>query len=204
MKERRTKRLKELRLSTRLAYGRREKGTSTKWWSDPPKLAPILISLIAIAISCLSWWESRRSRLMNEEINRPLLVLSKMDHHSFSSSGIGFGNISTSFVAVIKNTGKVTALIEDVHVRPSRVRSMGPDCQIVYGVTTNLPDVVTQREILPGMEAEYLGVIHVRLVCSAVDLQYIVNTTLTYTDINSGKSYKQSFTQIVRVSPFEN
>src|ERR1051325_2825549 len=109
---RRLKRLKEVSLISRKIF-KREK--SAKWWSDPIKLIPIFVSSLALFISFLSWQESRRGRLINEEINRPLLSFGLLPEEKLETST--YGNVTTrAYAAKAKNFGKTSAIINNVEL----------------------------------------------------------------------------------------
>jgi hypothetical protein len=83
---------------------------------DRPHLWTVFLSIAAIVISVLSYTESRRSRMINQEVNRPLVravsvnlvgpVMSKEQFH-----GPKFQN---AYTITFRNNGK--AFANDVHI----------------------------------------------------------------------------------------
>jgi hypothetical protein len=47
--------------------------------ADKPHHISLVLSILAMIISGFSWWESRSNRLINEEINRPVLSLADIE-----------------------------------------------------------------------------------------------------------------------------
>ncbi|MDX6382439.1 MAG: hypothetical protein QOK48_12 [Blastocatellia bacterium] len=97
--------------------------------SESPKWIALVLSLIAISISGLSWWESHRNRIINEDVNRPILVI---DSFTYDKDAAEMGNdnhIWVVFNVTTKNIGKVTALLTKcnatVEIPP------GSSCQIL-------------------------------------------------------------------------
>jgi hypothetical protein len=84
--------------------------------SDRPHLWTVLLSSIAIVVSALSYIESHRSRLINEEVNRPLvraisvnLVGPIMPKEQFQGS-----KFQNGYTITFRNTGK--AFADNVHI----------------------------------------------------------------------------------------
>jgi hypothetical protein len=192
--ERHRRRLREARLLNRQKPAREKKSTS-KWWSDPPKLIPILISVTAVTISCLSWWESHRGRLINEEVNRPILVLSDV-RYTYGSSGVVEKNhLLVTFLVKLKNNGKFTARVHNVNISPGGLTSRIPGCE-----ETKLEELpIIPLEILPGMDSIFLGDISVSPECKDQPIVFFVHTNVQYSDSRPDSKYEQSFTERVEV-----
>jgi|ERR1051325_596033 hypothetical protein len=94
--------------------------------SESPKWIALVLSIFAITISSLSWWESHQARLINQEINRPLLQLDEVKlERSKSFSELTF---------YLSNIGKSTARVTKVeYLSVARIwNETGPNC-FFYG-----------------------------------------------------------------------
>lgn len=106
---------------------------TTNWWSDPPKLVPILLSSLALCISGLGWWESHRGRLINEEINRPILELENIQFENGKAAPILVikqrAVLPLSFY--IKNSGKSSARLDLLTTESSSFEQGLTSCELV-------------------------------------------------------------------------
>jgi hypothetical protein len=76
-----------------------------------PHLWTIVLSVVAIVVSVLSYWESYRSRLLNEELNRPLVRIIAVDAYGpvlgkFETASVKQEN---DFSLQLRNSGKAFA-----------------------------------------------------------------------------------------------
>ena len=121
------------------------------------KRLPIVLSLIAIGISCLGWWEAHRSRIVNEEINRPLLQASDVDFNQVLNTGYFFLSVR------LKNIGKTTAKLSSCTFRQNITIYQGKV------LTTCFIDDITftysGTEILPGEEKPLSGMGAIKSGC---------------------------------------
>lgn len=200
MKERRN-RLREPRLSNRRVV-RREK--PTKWWADPIRWIPIVLSAIALTISYWGWRESHRGRLINEEINRPVLTFSKIET-TYATSSPEASETVVMFRVVLKNTGRFTARIQEGRVTPIFLGNSNRDCQFISlthtdKIQTHMSGAPT--EILSDMEGTFMGSIIVSSACNNLSISFFVTTEVEYYDnlSASDKRYKQRFSQSVNAS----
>jgi hypothetical protein len=90
--------------------------TIRKKWADHPHGWTIALSLVAIVVSTFSYLESHRSRILNEEVNRPLVRVT-----GITTIGAVLGNFESdgprqtnSYSLAIRNSGKSFA--KDVKV----------------------------------------------------------------------------------------
>lgn len=195
----RTNRLKELRLVNRRLWGRKDK-SSSKWWSDPPKLIPVVISVIALVISCLSLWVSNRGMRINAEINRPILSLTslQLNDTDFSTDR----KILPDNMVVnsrFKNIGKSSASIKETIFEP-RLMQRGDD--VCSPTVSGLGTVVSEKIVLPENEAESLERIKFPLECRQLEeWNLILFVSVTYIDVGSGISYTQEFIKQIWIGP---
>src|SRR5467141_1485338 len=126
--------------------------------SESPKWIALALSLVAITISGLSWWESHRGRVMNEELNRPVLALSKeieiVAHPMTNQSVIGF-------TASLKNVGKTTAIINNLEWESALLKT-DINCPIKDAHIIPAPQPIS---ILPGAEVALTKSAYIRPNC---------------------------------------
>jgi hypothetical protein len=175
------------------------------WDSGLLKFLAILISVIALVISSFSWWESHRSRLVNEEINRPILSLTSVEIESdvYSLSAENYvARVYLFFTARVKNLGKSTAVVSKSEVKPEFFDS-SKRCRIIKNYDEEAPSNGGEP-ILSGGEATYTGAIALSLPCEEKpSWDFGLDIKLEYVDAGSGKAYSQQFDKIVKVSPIE-
>lgn len=108
--------------------------------SEPSKWLPILLSLVAVGISSLSWWESHRGRVINEETNRPQLRLEeKYANTALEKIGLTLKNVG-------KTPAKLTKLILNETHTPSQF--FPNPCLLDKSLSFD----TSEMEILPGDE----------------------------------------------------
>lgn len=168
-----------------------------KWWSDPIKLIPIVISSVAIIISYLGWRETHRGRRITEEINRPILAISSIEVSS-NATDEKDGSINLFIVSKIKNLGRSTAIIEKVDVRPV----LGP---VGCGSSSFRPyGGRDDRAILANMEGRFSVGVTLTKECEQLQsLSFYVFLTLEYVDAGSGIKYNQHLEEHLDVSTDE-
>lgn len=203
-KKRPSKRLREIRILNRQMFGRKDK-SSIKWWDDPTKLIPIVISSIAVVISCLSWWESHRGMRINAEVNRPILSLTSLKLYD---SGISTKdeNFPTNLMIVyqFKNTGKSSASLKEVTIEPFFAR-INPDegSQDECGrKVTEARQSFFEKIVLPGDETpDDANKLEIPPECPVLKQTFFLAISVDYIDVGAGLSYTQSFLQPVYLSP---
>src|SRR5260370_6342869 len=124
--------------------------------SESSKWIPICLSILAIVISSLSWWESHRGRVINEDINRPILTVAPIDVNTDLMSD----QIPATFVIKLKNGGKAPAVLSSVTIEPFMLdggEDFNPD--IVSGVDTLFNNKL--EEVVRGLSTTVLR--HVKL-----------------------------------------
>jgi hypothetical protein len=153
--------------------------------SESSKWIAIVLSLAAITISGLSWWESHRGRVINEEINRPVL--------DYSNGDLGvtpFGDqIRVSVMVSLKNTGKSTAILNNVKI-DGRLITLTPNCRFsdARPFDETYPD-----EILPGTDGAFLNDVAYSSKCRESSEGFLLELSVNYADPVSGKVYFQKF-----------
>lgn len=182
-----------------------EQPAKTSKVADRPHYVSIVLSIVAVAISCLSWWESSRNRLLNEEINRPVLSIASIDK-ALGAVEIpeSHGSIY-SFSVHLKNNGKSTARTVDGDVMVYFDGSSDTACRhIPWDMGPMWKEQLNRPEALPGIEEELFGEITLTPACEKSEsLRFQLFTTVTYEDVNSGRQYFQRFANVVRLSPKE-
>jgi hypothetical protein len=158
--------------------------------SESPKRIALVLSIFAITISGLGWWESHRGRLMNEEINRPVLTLSDLQ---IGSVVAGDSNrlVGVFLTAKVSNTGKSTASVQHISLTPSLSFLTDEACKI-----TDIPsDRVTAqgiREIFANSQVVVTQEVFFSDGCEKLAwLNFDVSMPIAYTDSASGKQYFQ-------------
>lgn len=160
---------------------------------ESPRWLALGLSLVAITVSGLSWWESHRNRVINEEVNRPLLSVSTVTAEAGEPEA---GRLLIFFTIKLKNSGKGTASVSNVIVEPHlALQSNG--CEIVP-----LDNFENSRfEVLPGFEESFDHVTSVTLDCKKAESVYFsLRLLTTYTDSASGREYFQTFNEGVASS----
>jgi hypothetical protein len=173
----------------------------TNWWSDPPKLIPILLSSLALCISGLGWWESHRGRLINEEINRPILELENVKFENGKAAPILVikqrAVLPLSFD--IKNVGKSSARIDLITSETSSFEPGLTPCNLV-----NQKPVRTKNQIiLPGHREHFEQAFWVLSECQQQAAYFVLGLEAHYTDVGSGKQHSQNLDASLLVVPEE-
>src|SRR6266446_1889696 len=170
--------------------------------ADRPHYVAIVLSVVAVILSLLSWWESHQNRRINEEINRPILSLTSMGTESqiFVMMQEGYMNhVGLFFTATLKNVGKSTAIIRKSTVTPT-LSYPDDKCQIVKEESVSKQSD-TGEPILIGNEEKYVGIINLTFQCEERKLWSIgVDVDMEYVDAGSGQSYSQQFHKGVDIS----
>lgn len=212
-----TKRLKEPRVINRQLFKRRvDKPVATKWWSDPIRWIPIIISAIALTISYLSWQESHRGRRINEEVNRPILTLSSMEVTSGYMIRVGPDpdrGFAYHVAVKMKNIGKATAVIRRYRVIPifentyfRKDLESPPKCREYYrgeaGMAFQEPEKV--MTIFTGTEQLFSGSTELSLGCEEnPTIQFMVRITVEYANAGTDQIFSQEFLERIKANTAE-
>ncbi len=156
---------------------------------EPSRWIPIGVSLLAIVISCLSWWESHRGRIINEEINRPILAINGITTSPSAVLGSGEAQIIIWLTIKLKNSGKATAIVDKPRVEPFLLFQTD-DCKMDDSEFMQSPQ---NLEILQGSEEAVMR--RVAIAGSGcekrTELSLGLRLVIGYTDAGSGKQYFQ-------------
>jgi hypothetical protein len=170
---------------------------SQKWWSDPVTLIPIIISIIALVVSGLSWWESRLGRLYNEETNRPVLSLTGIEPDINTLKDDKGERVI--FSIRLSNSGKVTATLTRLEMlamlHPYRedcdVDNVGDEESTTWGDGTGIV-------FAPG--EEHTGILRSAIVSKTCgSLKFNLVLIANYSD-PTGKAFIQRFEAPVTTS----
>lgn len=174
--------------------------------ADRPHHISLTIAIIALIISCLSWWESHQGRIINEEVNRPVLSLAGIETDAGKLRIFKSPHIPLVFVVRLKNTGRVTARITEAKVEPGQFASdkvceTHPDSSREPGILNQFEHGTTNpREMLVGVEQSISGIVSLSKACLEVPLlRFGVTVTVRYVDVASGKEYSQTFEENIDV-----
>lgn len=170
--------------------------------ADRPHYVAIILSTAAVIVSGFSWWEASRNRRLNEDVNRPVFSIVKVDKHlSARPKQEGEGD-TFDFVVDVKNIGRSTARILKAEVEPHIHRAFG-NCGLAYPNKTEIK-YGFQRETPQGTERLLNSVVTITTGCeSSRELGFRLNVILTYLDTSSGIEYYQSEMEYLSVSPSE-
>jgi hypothetical protein len=114
--------------------------------SEPSKWLPVLLSLIAIGISVLSWREACQERIINEETNRPLLRLDDESHLTYLPI-----THQITFELKLKNIGETTSRVTNVDFKQDILIIEGKTQGDCFMNNFTFP-IEAGSEILPGDE----------------------------------------------------
>jgi hypothetical protein len=163
--------------------------------SEPSKWLPLILSLTAIGISCLSWWESHRGRIINEEVNRPILTLNSLE----TTFRRGRDYLEVTLKYNLKNVGKVEAVVTNASIQQGFESEMVADI-IPRDLTCKLSpaptdDGSTYLKVLPGFEDYNYQTLAVNKECGKLyELEFKdASIVVTYSDQVSGRLYLQEF-----------
>src|SRR5205807_1373522 len=109
--------------------------------SESPKWIALALSVIALTISSLSWWEAHQVKLMNKEINQAIFEAEELHITSYPTRD----HIIANFKVSLKNIGKFTAMVHLADMKPHLVNP-AKNCTIQPDISTYFTGV----EILPG------------------------------------------------------
>ena len=163
--------------------------------ADRPHNVSIVLSLIAVAISCLSWWESHQVRRSNEAVNRPVLSVGTPIIQGSPVKVSDNTQIRLMFFVPLKNTGNVTGKIVSGNV-VVKVNQLTPDdCQVNLADHDSELRKINQKEMLPGLEEVLVGQLVVNARCLQMGhMRFRANVAATYIDVSSGQAYSQAYT----------
>src|SRR5882724_9597522 len=167
-------------------------GPKTSKSADRPHYVAICLSLLAVLVSCLSWWESHTSRKINETASRGIAYVT-----NFQKRGKDVND--AAYLITIKNFGRSSALAvrysysittDNPHKTgtPDERHEEQPD-PYFFSVTAELP---------PGLEKQIATSI---MWSSAMNFipkleegkYYYIIGILSYVDEASGKEYRQQW-----------
>jgi hypothetical protein len=153
------------------------------------KAFPIFISVLALVISFLSWNDSHRGRLINEEANRPVLTLASIQPSLDTLTNDEGERISLK--VKLKNSGKVTSTVSSLSVLPYLMHSSG-SCQLEFAGIGKEGIAWTQEsiDIAPGEEQGVLRQFIVSRTCKV--LRFQIDVAIRYVDTN-GREFGQHF-----------
>jgi hypothetical protein len=182
--------------------------------SESPKWIALIFSIIAITISGLSWWESRQNRIINQEVNRPILKVAGVSLSKDISPVVGSfkketgiiikGSAFTTtvwFKVKIANVGKSTATLYHVQIEsfiPPRIGSPFEEntCKSEHPVfSVGAPGI----EMVPGSEESFRGSVNLTKECDS--LTVYVSCLVTYSDTITARQYFQTLVEEVELSP---
>lgn len=157
--------------------------------SESPKWIALVLSLIAIIISGLSWWESHTGRRINEEVNRPILTLIDFSSPSVSQ---GKDHLSVKINYTFRNVGKVAATARVVTIQSTP--TLRTFCHIL------LSEKESERHVyfepLPGLDRTISEQLEVSQDCEEDGKLILDNIMMIveYSDPVSGNLFSQVFT----------
>ncbi len=160
--------------------------------SESPKWIALVLSIIAIVSSTLSWLEARQNRIINQEVNRPFLAVAG----SQTATSL-FKNQSsqTAFKINLKNDGKIQALVTKITVRLSQGATTVDSvegCKIESHDTKPTPQ---RLNILPGTERAFEFNALFTSLCQHSDLDVELVIEVNYQEPSLGTEYSQTFTE---------
>jgi hypothetical protein len=177
--------------------------------ADRPHHISLALAIIALVVSCLSWWESHQGRIINEEANRPVLSVAGIETDAGATRLWKSPDIPLTVVVRLKNTGRVTARITEAKVEPDQFASdivceTRPDPNDALGYLNRFervkPWTYNPREMLVGVEESISGMLVLSRACLEVPLlKIVVTVTVRYVDVASGKEFSQNFDDHIEV-----
>ncbi len=196
MAQERSRKIKTLgranRLIRRPAYRSDNNREATELWPMVFKMAPILISSLALIISYWSWKESHQGRMINEEINRPVLSIVNIKG-TMGGIHIQADTKVITLIVKIKNIGKSTAKVEQAEVKV-RLLNETDSCKMLASRVLDIldKDLNSNAEVLPGSEGDFLGHALVPVSCLEKQaLQFRISITPQYYETVSIKQFYQ-------------
>src|SRR5437764_9852975 len=170
--------------------------------SESPKWVALILSLIAIVISGFSWWEGHRSRLVSEQINRPILITKNAKITDTSWGLLNYkgetDDVLIAFDIGLTNVGKLPASITKIKVS-SNIFNGDEDCKIRE--QPEFGEYLSPNEMIPGFDGYLSETAVLSRACEKNrSVVLLVSVYIDYTDI-SGRPYSQSFMESLKVSP---
>jgi hypothetical protein len=162
--------------------------------SESPKWIALVLSIVAITISGLSWRESRRSRLGNEAVNRPILTIggARLEIDQLNNRFPDQYPLDGAIVAKLENRGKTTAVLTVARVDPNDLHRV---CEFKY---LNLVTTPLGEESFPGIEQSLYIPGTFEAPCTGI---FSLPVTLTYTDVGTGIEYSQTLSLTLEITP---
>src|SRR5690349_5939669 len=99
--------------------------------ADRPHYVAIILSTAAVVISGFSWWEASRNRRLNEDVNRPVFSIVKVDESLSPRPKQDDEGDTFIFTVHIKNIGRSMARILKAEVEPHIQRAFG-NCGLAH------------------------------------------------------------------------
>ena len=158
------------------------------------KALPVLISVVALIISFFGWCDAHRGRLINEEVNRPILTVVSIQPD---------GEISNSeFIDIymrvrLRNSGRVTAGVNRLAMLPALMHSSGVCMFEFLNIKDGISNTIEKVDIAPGTEEVLSRRFSVLKSCKMMRFQ--ADVSVGYLD-PSGKEFDQAFTVPVLIS----
>src|ERR1043165_2685354 len=166
--------------------------------TEPSKWLPIALSVLAIIVSGLSLWESHRGRLINEEVNRPILQIDSITHNTVWSN--------RDFVRLrihLKNIGKTTAVLDQwtVLVLPEAVEN----CELkTLDPKESVETGVQQKEIFAGLSQPLIQDVGISGCKNVSKTSLFLPIVVEYVDAGSGHRYSQNLLGSVQITLHDN
>ncbi len=164
--------------------------------SEPSKWLPIAFSLLAVLISCLSWWEAHRARTLAQDVNRPVLQFDRISCEV--QSALRPGETDTVVHVRVKNVGKATASLDKsdiVFLLPKNLEN----CTLSAGFGADYVGGLDGNEILVGFSytlTEYVSASSGCQKFSSLGVGFLID--VEYSDA-SGASYSQRLRESAQI-----
>ena len=172
-----------------------------------PAWFSVVVSLIALTVSGLSFWESHLTRALNVETNRAVLMLDRttsgLTRHSTWNPG---DDITLESNVRVKNIGRVTATIQKMVIEHWRMPDSRRGCAVEITSAEQASPMIMHRfgeptDLPPGTTKELWVRVSLPHACEKAWENSNINLSIDveYTDAASGKRYKENFLESTRV-----
>ena len=145
-------------------------------------------------ISCLSWWEAHRGRLINEAVNRPVMTVETSGRVSPTQQGSNEIVMKLFVTGEIKNLGNTSAIINKVD---QQVWHTG-ECTVGDNRGKELKGLVG-KEVPPNLSLETIHGFSIRPECKGRRIGLVSQGSVHYTDTVTGIPYVQDFSKYLIV-----
>jgi hypothetical protein len=160
--------------------------------ADRPHYVAIVLSSLALLITGLNWWEGHRGRILNEQINRPVFLVSNVEYETSRIDTPETAGLEVNVNIKLKNTGKIPADLLEYGVA-SYLKGLGiEDCieRPLGESSLHFPQTV-----LPGMEVKLTGHAIIRdeikPKCRTSPLHITLGIRTLYYEPSSSQPYHQ-------------